>query len=815
MGALIQDLRYAVRLLQKSPGFTAVAVLTLALGIGANMAMFSVVNGLLRPLPVKAPEQIAVLAAQVKGASFGFDHYFSYPALLDFRKQADTFSDLFAYQIDIGGLSADGKAYHFLFSYVTGNYFSALGIKPAVGRLFLPDEGEQPGIDPLLVLGFSYWQKRFGGDASIVGKRVLVDGRPVTIVGVVPEKFHGVYSLTEMDGYLPLSILASGGLWTDRSQRGLTVLGRLKPDVSLAQAQSSVNVITERLAEQYPATDKGIAAHVVFERLARPVPEAAEIIPVTAGLFLVLAVLVLLLACVNVANILLVRATVRQREMAIRAALGSGRGRLIRQLLTESVLLAFLGGVAGLILGNWTSGLISSIRLETDLPVLLDFSFDWRVFTYALTAVLCAGIAVGVWPALRASRGDVSAVLHKGGRSDSAGGGRHRVRNVLVVVQVAGSLMLLIIAGLFVRSLERAQQTYLGFDPDHVLNVAMDPHLIGYDEPRTKTFYHELEARVRALPAVQSASLAYGVPMGSSNDGSTVYVQARPVTTGQPPPLVLYNRIDPGYFETMRVPLLRGRAFTESDKETAPLVAIVNQTMARQFWPNQNPIGKRFSMKSATGPWVEVVGEVRDGKYLTIFGDTLSYFYVPFAQNFTSMRVLQIRSLVPPESLANLVEREIRALDSGMPISDLRTMRQSLAGINGFMIFRLGASLAGAMGILGLTLAVVGVYGVVSFAASQRTREIGVRMALGANRRDVLSLVLGQGVWLVIAGLLAGMVGALAITRVMADLLFVSATDPMTFVVASLLLGSVALLACYIPARRATKVDPMVALRYE
>jgi putative ABC transport system permease protein len=812
---MLNDLRYAIRMLLKNPGFTIMAVLTLALGIGVNTAMFSVVNGLLRPLPVAEPEQIVVLAAQVKGDSFGFDHYLSYPSFLDLQKQADTFSDLFAYQVDLGGLSADGKANQFLFSYVSGNYFSALGIKPTVGRFFLPDQREKRGVDSVLVLGYSYWQKRFGGDPGVVGKQVLVDGNPVTVVGVVPQKFRGMYLLTEMDGYVPLSIMTTDEIRADRGQRGLTVLGRLKADVTLAQAQASVKVITDRLAHQYPATDKGITVRVIPERLARPVPEAADVIPLTAGLFLILAALVLLLACMNVVNILLVRATVREHEMAIRTAVGCGRGRLICQLLTESALLVSLGGTAGVILGNWVSALISSVHLETNLPVLLDFSFDWRVFTYALVAAFCTAIAVGVWPALHGSRANVKVMLHEGGWSNSGGRGRHRVRSVLVGVQVAGSVMLLIMAGLFARSLWKAQWMYLGFDPDHLLNVMLDPHLVGYDEPRTKSFYRELETRVRALPGVQSLSLAYSVPMGYSNDATTLYVQGRALSPGQPPPLVLYNRVGTNYFETMRIPLLHGRAFRESDNETAPLVAVVNQTMARQFWPSQDPIGKHFTLRSASGSFVEVVGEAQDGRYLTIFGDPMPYFFVPFAQNFTSMRILQIRSSVRPESLMTPVEREIRALDPGMPISDLRTMRQSLSGVNGFMIFWLGASLAGAMGIVGLTLAVVGVYGVVSFAASQRTREIGIRMALGANRRDALILVARQGMWLVMTGVLAGMAGALAIAHVTANLLFVNATDPLTFAAASLFLGSVALLACYIPARRATKVDPMVALRYE
>jgi predicted permease len=383
------------------------------------------------------------------------------------------------------------------------------------------------------------------------------------------------------------------------------------------------------------------------------------------------------------------------------------------------------------------------------------------------------------------------------------------------VAQVAGSLMLLIVACLFVRSFERAQRMYLGFDPDHILNVIMDPHQIGYSQLRTMEFYRQIKARVQAFPGVQSASLAYSVPMGNYNDGSTVYVEGRPLAAGQPPPFVMFNSVDSNYFETMHISLQRGRAIQEFDHESAPRVAIVNQTMARQFWPNQEPIGKRFSMKNAAGPFMEVVGVAGDGKYVFLFEDPLPYFYVPLAQDFTSTRALQIRSSVPPDSLISAVQMEIRALDPAIPILDLRTMRHSLAGANGFFLFRLGATLAGVMGILGLALAVVGVYGVVSFAASQRTREIGIYIALGASRRDVLSLVLKQGLFLVAAGMVAGLAGAFAITRLMGSLLLVSPLDPFTFAGVTLLLGAIALWACYMPAHRATQIDPMVALRYE
>jgi len=819
MTTLWQDTRYALRMLAKSPMLTAIVILTLALGIGANTAIFGIVNGLLvRPLPVKSPQQIMVLAAKVQGDTLGI-FTLSYPQLADFRKQADAFSDLFASAVDLGGLSFDGKGNQFLYCRVTGNYFSALGVQAALGRLFLPTEGEAGGRDPYIVLGYSFWQKRFGGDASVVGRQALIDGQEATIIGVAPMGFHGTDFALDFDGYLPMNMRPqedAAKFWSDRTFRPLIVMGRLKPGVSLRQAQISMNVVAERLAEQYAATDRGVTIRVIPERLARPQPFANNIVPFVASIFLMLAALVLLLACMNVANILLVRATMRQREMAIRAALGAGRGRLIRQMLTESIMLALFGGAGGLVVGVWASGAIASLLPASRFPVRLDFSFDWRVFAYAMAAAILTGTLMGVWPAMRAGRADVNSVLHGGGRSDTAGVGRHRVRSVMVVAQVGGSLVLLIVAGLFVRTLFRAQRAYLGFDPNNVLNLTLDPREVGYDEARTKTFYRELEARVGALPGVQSASLASSVPMGNGNYGSSIYIEGHTLTPGQQPPVVIYNRVDALYFDTMRVALLRGRAFRENDDEKAPLVAIVNQTMAHQFWPNDNPIGKRFSLKSATGPFVEIVGLTGDGRYVFIGWDKEPYFFVPLAQNYTGYRTLQIRSSVLPESLITQVQSAVHVLDPNMPVADVQTMRQSLSGGNGFFIFRVGAILAASIGILGLTLAVVGVYGVVSFAASQRTREIGIRLALGAERRDILRLVLRQGLMLVMGGVLAGLLLAWALTRSMVTLLMgVSPTDALTFVTATLLLGGIGLWACYAPARSAMHLEPTVALRHE
>jgi len=819
MATFWQDVRYAFRMLGKSPMLTAIVILTLTLGIGANTAIFGIVNGiLLRPLPVKSPEQIMVLAGQVKGDTLGI-FTLSYPQLVDLRKQADAFSDVFATQTNFGGLSYAGKANQFVYGYVTGNYFSSLGVQPALGRLFLPTEGEAGGKDPYIVLGYDFWQKKFGGDPGVVGKQALIDGQEATIIGVTPKGFQGTQFILNLDGYIPLNmqpVQTAATFWTDRTGRGLAVLARLKPGVTVQQAQSSLNVVMARLAEQYPATDKGITIRVVPERLARPQPFPNNIVPFIAGIFLVLAALVLLLACMNVANILLVRATMRQREMAIRAAMGANRWRLIRQMLTESIMLSLFGGVGGLTLGVWASGAVGTLLPVGRIPIRADFGFDWRVFAYAMAAALLTGAIVDLWPALRAGRADVNSVLQSGGRSDTAGVSRHRLRSVLVVAQVAGSLVLLIVAGLFVRSLIRAQHAYLGFDADHVLNLTLDPREVGYDEARTRTFYHDLEANVRAFPGVQSASLAFSVPMGPVQDGSMIYIEGQPPTPGQPAPVVIYNHVDEPYFDTMRIPLLHGRAFQESDNDKAPLVAVVNQAMAQQFWPRQDPIGKRFSLKSATGPFVEVVGIAADGKYIFIGFDNKPYFFVPLAQSYTPYRTLQVRSSLPPESMIAQMQNEVRALDPNMPVTDVETMRQSLGGGNGYFVFQVGAILAAAMGFLGLTLAVVGVYGVVSFAASQRTHEIGIRMALGAGRRDILQLVLQQGLALVIAGVLSGAVLAWALTRSMATILVgVSPTDALTYLTATLLLAGIGFWACYAPARRAMQLDPMVALRYE
>lgn len=809
-------------MLAKTPLGTFIIVLTLGLGIGANTWVFSLINGyLLRPMDVPDPGRIAVLAARQAGNS-PFLYNFSYPDFVDFRKQAAGFADVFLYSPTLGGLSADKRADQILFSFVSGNYFSALELKPLLGRLILPDE-ENAGKQPAIVLGYAFWQKRFAGDPRVIGKQVLVNGHSATIVGVTPKTFRGTLFPIVMDAYMGLgssSVAAAGATENPMADRNIRIYradARLKPGVSFSQAQAAMNVIAGRLAREYPATDKNISIEVYRERAARPTP--SNLVPIIAGFFLFLAALVLLLACMNVANIVLARATVRQRELGLRAALGAHRSRLIIQMLAETLLLGLLGGAVGVLLALWINPGTITAMPGVSLPIEVDFGFDWHVFAYSFAAAIFTGAVVGLWPAIRVSRVDLNAVLQEGGRSDT-GAGRHRFRNFLVAAQVAGSLLLLIVAGLFVRSVRSAGSVNLGFDPHDVFNVTVDPSQIGYNQTQTEEFYKRLKSSVLAIPGVQSASYAFGVPFGNTNAVNlcTISIEGHELPNGQPPPSIFFNNVDPGYFSTMRVPLLKGRTFTDFDNQSAPLVAIVNQTMADRFWPGENVIGKRFTVNNIGHPpqLVEIVGVAKNGKYAFIGEEPTPFFYVPLAQNFMSLRALQIRSSMPSERLFPLLRDRIRSLAPDLPIIEARTMQQEVSGTNGLQMFQMGAILAASIGALGLVLATVGVFGVVSFASAQRTREIGIRMALGGTERDVLAMILRQGATLVIIGVAAGLVLALAVTHLTTRLLLgVSPTDPLTYIVVAVLLSAIALLACWIPARRATRVDPGVALRYE
>jgi putative ABC transport system permease protein len=826
----LQDIRYGLRMLRKNPGFTAVAVITLALGIGANTAIFSLANAFMfRPLPVKDADRLAVVA--VKFHADDDPGQLSYLDYQDYRQQSDVFTDMTFYDLNLAGLGYRGHADRIIMAYVPSNFFTMLGLRPALGRLIAPGEGDEPKTGPVVVLGHSYWVRRFGGDPGVIGRSVTLDGQMVTVIGVVPEEFLGPYGIIELDAYAPIGMygITSGNssFFSDRRDTELRVLATLKPGLTAKQAEAAVNVIARRLAKAFPEADQGESARVIPERLARPEPSVERYIPLVTAVFLTMVGLVLLVACFNVANLLLARAAAREKEMTVRAALGAGRARLVRQMLTESILLALAGAAGGALIGNWVIRGLERLRPTGDFPLRLAFAFDWRVFSYVAAIALLAGIAAGLAPALRLSRANLNDTLREGGRGLIGHARRHRLRNGLVITQVAGSLIVLVAAGLFTRSLTNAESVELGYDPHNVLNLSLDPKLQSYDQPRAEAFFRELLSRAKAVPGVESASLAFSIPLGYYGDGTSVYAEGQATPPDKRTPSAGYNCVSSDYFSTLRMKIFKGRAFTEADTSTSQPVAIVNETMAERLWPHQEALGRRFSYEGAQGPfksenagvsrpWVTVVGVVRDAKVQSLLDAPGNFFYVPQAQNYKSTHVLQLRTSVPPQSLIVPVEALVRELDPGLPVYDVMTMEQAVAGANGYFIFKVGAGFAGSLGALGLLLAMVGVYGVVSYAASQRRHEIGIRMALGAQPQTVLGLVVRQALMLVGAGVGIGVLLALAVSRLLVTLLVgVPFYDVFTFTCISALMLAVALVACYIPARRAAKVDPMVVLRHE
>jgi predicted permease len=822
LDGLWQDVRYGLRQLRLNPGFTAVAVVTLALGIGANTAIFSIVDWLtLRPLPVAQAQQMVSLAS----VSQHGDHSngFSYPDYEDIRNQSSAvFSGVSgALPVNMDGLSTGGHDQLIFTNYVTGNFFEMMGVMPALGSFILPTPGRALADKPVLVLGYSYWKTHFGGDPKVVGKGVLINGHPVTIIGVAPKGFHGIDGIVDTQGYLPLGMAGvtsdlKGNFTADRGSGNFVIVARLKSGLKPAEAQPILSVIARRLSRQYPKTDQwtSLEAYSLGSLGPSNDPSASNAIQLTAILFLILAGVVLILACVNVANLLLARGLARQREIALRAAMGAGSRRLLRQLLTESLLLALLGCSGGVVLGLASSRLLGSINLRAALPVVLDLQFDWRVLAYAIGIAVLAGLLVGSFPGLRAIRVNLVSLLHEGGRTATAG--RHRLRSTLVVAQVAGSLMLIIVAGLFVRSLENVQHVSLGFNPRHVLNLSFDPHEAGYNEAQSREFLRTLLPRVRALPGVKSASLAATVPMGYEHDGVQLKISGFQPRPDEAAPFAGSNAVSPEYFRTMRIPILRGRGIVDADTQNSQHVVVINEAMTREFWHGEDPIGRRFSTTDNPKTSIEVVGVAKDSRTDGLSRPIGPYIYLPLTQHYQTPVTLQILTDLPPSVMAHQAVGTIHSLAGAMPVYDVQTMEQALDTLNGLMLFQLGAGLAASLGFLGLTLAIVGVYGVVSYTTNQRTHEIGVRMALGARPVQVLGMIFHRGLLIVGVGIVVGILLAAAIGRLVGSLLVgVAPTDPITYIGASLLLTVVALFACYVPARRAMRVDPVVALRHE
>jgi putative ABC transport system permease protein len=794
-----QDLRFGLRMLRKNLGFSLVAILTLALGIGANSTIFSFFNGvLLRPLPYQEPERIVLLdevATKRGGGSLGV----SFTNYLDWRAQNQVFSEVGGYHRITFTLTGAGEAEELPGAMASAGLFSLLGVPPLLGRTFTPEE-DQRGRGNVVMLGYGVWQRRFGGDPKIVGRTITLVNGAWEVVGVMPPDFKFP---AEAEFWIPLTLSTKG--WP-RTMHGMGALARLKPDVTLEQAQSEMNNIAGRLAEQYPASNEGLDVSVtgLRDHLVKDYRR---------GLWMVLGGVgfVLLIACANVANLLLARATARQRELAVRAALGAGRWRIARQLLCESLLHGVLGGAAGILLAWLGLDLLLTV-LSAELPYWMKFGIDGRVLAFTLAVSLLTSLIFGAAPAWRAARLDVYSVLvaRNGIR-------RQGMRHLLVVAQVALALILLVGAGLMMRSFLRLQQVGLGFNPDNVLTLRVTVPGANY-RGSSAPFFHELVERVNTLPGVTKAGAIVALPLTGIDDGWDIgfVTESLPPLTLQQAPRISLGIITPQYFRAMEIPLLTGRAFDDTDTQATPKVAIIDDRLARTHWPNASPLGQRIRIGQADdrADWYTIVGVAGAVQHDQPAVATRPTVYVPNLQKPVGHQTLVVRSSLPPEALLAAIKSVVKEMDAKLPVTHVAIMRDVVA--KSIWQPRLYATLFGVFAVVALLLAAVGIYGVMSYAVAARTNEIGIRVALGAQPRDVLRLVVGQGMLLALSGVGLGLFGAGMLTRLMKALLFnVSATDPQTFAGVALLLTLVAFLACWIPARRATKVDPLIALRCE
>lgn len=826
----VQDVRYALRYLAKSPGFTTAAALSLALGIGANTAIFSMVNAMLiRQLPVAHPEQlVSVNSPSPSGV-------YSYPAFEDLRRSNRVFADLAAFGGITVSVSHDNTSDLISGIIATGNYFELLGVKPLRGRLLSPDDDRTPGAHPVAVISERMWKRQFHSRTDIVGLNVHINGQPFTIIGVTPAAFQGIQVGTVRDLFVPMMMQAwmrpprggySGEMDPDllkvRRNTWLFAVGRLNPDVSLEQATAATNTIIRSMSD-WPVPPGAPAPTVQLNRVDDGPPgQRAQLVSV-ARLLSAVVLAVLIIACANVANLLLARASSRRKEIAVRLAIGATRTRLVRQLLTESVLLSALGGALGLGLALLA---IKAVRTAPPpagaLPVTLDFAIDWRVLAFTIGLSLITGVTFGLLPALRASRPDLVPAL-KDQTSPVVRRRRINARSGLVVAQVAISFVLLVAAGLFVRSLNRAQSLSAGFDVDHLLTVPLNVQLLRYTKDQSKTFFREVVDRTRSLPGVASATIVRWVPLSGGGSTGSLHLEGKGGEDGNfrsegsgfdqsNPNLVSSDVVGLDFFRTMGIEVKRGRDFAPADGEGSTLVAIVNESFVKRHYGAENPIGKRISLSGLNGPWVEIIGVAADSKYATLNENPTRLVYLPVAQNFVNGMTLVVRTTGDPARLATAVGREAAALDKSLPVAGVRTLRD-LIGISMYAA-RAGAKLLSAFGALALVLAAVGLYGVLAYAVSLRTREFGLRMALGARTRTVLVQVLSEGALMTTIGVAVGLIAALMVTRMLRTFLFeVSPTDTATFVSTPVLLFAVAMLACLIPAIRATRVDPIKALK--
>ncbi|HET7275786.1 MAG TPA: ABC transporter permease [Longimicrobiaceae bacterium] len=827
MDTFTQDLRYAVRALIRSPGFALVAILTLALGIGANSAIFSVVKALLlRDMPgVEQPEElVAVYTSDFSSGLYGSS---SFPDYADYRDQATRFAGLAAYSFPMDatlGTTTDPQRVTTLF--VTGNYFDLLGVDPLVGRMFGPADAE-PGAPPLAVISSALWRQRYGADPSVVGRTINLNGQAVTIAGVASKDFGGTSLSTAPEVWIPMSSIAIMGrgdeLLSERGSRWLGMIGRLTPGASLAQAEEQIRTIAARLGGAYPDTNLGTLQSPDQPRPMTLVPASEAMIDPSARenavrmswMLMAVVGLVLLIACANLANLLLARATGRAREMAVRVSLGAGPRRILRQLLTESMLLALIGAGAGLILAQWLStailrSLSSSFAVPEALP---SATLDVGVLAFTVAIALLAGLLFGLAPALRAMRSSISGTLRDGGAGSSGVTRGFGLRGALVIGQIALALILLIGTGLFIQSLRQTLAVDPGYTLDDAMLASLDLSSADYSPERGLALYDDLGQRVESLPGVQSAAFAAVVPVSPAGSRTTVTINEYEPRPGEDMELN-FNTVSDSFFGTMGITPVAGRVFTESDREGASPVMVVNETFASRYWGGAGAVGRYVRFEGPESEPVEVVGVVRDGKYRSLHEEPMPYMYLPLAQSYSPRMNLIVATAGDPMALARSARAELARLDPNLPLVDIRSLSDDQASL--VMTEQAVTTLVTAFGVLALLLAVLGIYGVMSFLVTQRTREIGVRMALGARTMDTVALVMRNGLTLTFAGLAVGAVAALFATRFISGFLYgVSASDPAIYLLTTCLLAAAAALASYLPARRAANVDPMSALRAE
>ena len=825
MDKWIQDFKYGLRRLTRAPGFTTVAVLSLALGIGANTAIFTVINAVfLHPLAIEEPSRVVELFTKdtrtVQTGNFTLTPS-SIQNFEDYRDQSTVFSGLAAYFGTGLQWTHDGETVGVPGMMTTANYFDVLGVKPVLGRTFTPDE-DLKSASTVAVVSHSLWKTRFNSDPALVGRTLTLNGLPFTVIGIAPEGFKGTFSLAGPDRiWIPLGMrdqILNGQikeLMTSRRFRWLNIVGRLKPGVDIAQAQAAATTIAMALEKTYPDANRGRTMVLAKETdAALGINQRAQFV-MAGGLLMVVVGFVLLIACVNLANLLLAQAARREREISIRATMGASRGRLIRQLLIESVTLSMIGGAMGLVVAFWSRNALWSFRPPFLGNASIDLSFDPRVLAFTLVISLLTGLAFGAVPAIRVSQAQLAEVLKAAGRSGASGVGQNRVRSLLVAAEVALATIALIGSGLFLRSMQAAQEMELGFDSKHVGFIGLNPGGQKYEKAQGRHFYQDAIAKARALADVEGASVASVVPVAGGNGvGLTTFPEGQGEGSSFKGALIAYNDISPGYFDTLRIPLVKGRDFNDFDNEQGGLVAIINQTAARQLFSTDDAVAKRFTVVGHPETLYEVVGIAKDSVINNVGEDPTPMIYRPLQQEYAPAAALVVRTKGDPAARLAAVRDQVQTLDKNMPIRNTGTIQEQI--VQGLWASRMGAALLSIFGGLALILAVIGIYGVMSYSVAQRTQEIGIRMALGAQAGDVRRFVLWQGMVPALLGAGAGVLAAVALAQSIANLLYgIRPHDPLTVGVVSGLLIAVALVACYVPARSATRVDPLVALRYE